>query len=96
MIIWVRGARKSGKTTLATKLQKLMPNSILLDGDRMRVCITKDLGFSEEDRLENNKRIAGLAKDLENQGFPVIVATICPDHVKDEVFYLTGCRFIEL
>ena len=96
MIIWCRGKRKSGKTTLAKQLQKLMPNSLILDGDEMRDSISKGLGFSDEDRMENNLRIARLAKILEAQGFPVIVATICPGKIKKEVFHITGCRFIEL
>ena len=96
MIIWIRGERKGGKTTLAKQLQGLMPNSILLDGDSMRASISQDLGFTEDDRLENNKRIALLAKELELQGFPVLVATICPSYVVETVFNLTGCRFINI
>jgi len=94
MIIWVRGQRKSGKTTTAKELQKLIPNSINLDGDDMRACITEDLGFSNKDRLENNIRIAKLAKALEVQGFTIIVSTICPFPI--EVYQITGCKFIEL
>jgi len=96
MIIWIRGARKIGKTTLAKQLQKLMPGSLILDGDDMRDSISRGLGFSDEDRLENNVRIARLAKILEAQGFPIIVSTICPGEIKEAVFNITGCRFIEL
>lgn len=94
MIIWIRGARKSGKTTLAKQLLERM-DAIWLDGDMVR-SIWTDLGFSDEDRLENNKRVARLAKAIEDQGRDVIVSTICPDNCKEEVFNITGCKFIEL
>ena len=96
MILWVRGKRGIGKTTLAKQIQASMPHSILLDGDSMRECITKDLGFTDEDRLENNLRIAGLAKKLSEQGHNVIVATICPAKIKKAVYYESKCRFIDL
>lgn len=96
MIIWITGERKSGKTTLALELQERMPNSILLDGDEMRESISTDLKFTEEDRLTNNIRIAKLAKKLENQNFTIIVATICPEYVRQDVYHITGCKFINL
>ena len=94
MIIWIRGPRKSGKTTLAKQLLERM-NAVWLDGDDMRT-MWPDLGFSEQDRLVNNIRVAKLAKILEDQGHDVIVSTICPDYCKEDVFNITGCRFIEL
>ena len=95
MIIWITGKRKSGKTTLGKELSSKL-KAIHLDGDDMRASITEGLGFSDEDRLENNKRIAKLAKILENQGWDVVCSTICPDHVRDDVFNITGCKFINL
>ena len=96
MIIVVRGQRSSGKTTFAKELQSKMSHSILLDGDDIRASISTDLGHSKKDRTTNNIRVAKLAKVLEDQGFPVIVAMICPDYVKQEVYWITGCKFIEL
>ena len=96
IIIWITGKRKAGKTTLAKELVGKMPNSVHLDGDEMRASISADLGFSEEDRLENNKRIAKLAKVIEGQGYDVVVSTICPPYVRKEVFWITGCRFIHI
>ncbi len=97
MIIWVTGARKSGKTTLARELCSKM-GAINLDGDDMRGSISEDLGFSNEDRVTNNVRIAKLAKVLEGQGFDVVVSTICPDvnGLRETIWNLTGCRFINL
>lgn len=94
MIIWIRGKRKSGKTTLAKQLLERM-DAVWLDGDMVRAVWT-DLGFTDKDRLENNLRVARLAKAMEDQGRDVIVSTICPDHCKEEVFNITGCKFIEL
>ena len=95
MIIWVRGERGVGKTTLAKTLQKKM-GGVFLDGDEMRASISKDLGYEEKDRMENNLRIARLAKILHEQGHDVIVATICPDYVKQEVYWVCKCTFIDL
>lgn len=93
MIIWIIGNIKAGKTTLAKKM--IGKNTILLDGDEMRNTINKDLGFSTEDRRENNLRIARLAKLLESQGFIIIVSTICPyEALRKEIKIMTDCKFI--
>jgi adenylylsulfate kinase len=93
MITWIAGNSGSGKTTLAKKLIK--PGEILLDGDSMRTCWT--LGFSEEDRRENNLRVAKIAKMLDLQGFNIIVAMICPYRdLREQVKEITNCRFVIL
>lgn len=76
MIIWCVGQSGSGKTTLAKKFQQ--PGVIFLDGDSVRNTINKDLGFSKEDRVENNLRVARLAKLLSDQGHSVVVSLITP------------------
>jgi len=94
MVTWVTGNSKSGKTTLAKKIIA-HDGGILLDGDAMRRCWS--LGFSKEDRIENNMRIAKIAKELDSQGFNVIVATICPYvQLRQDVHNITNCRFIYL
>lgn len=71
-------------------------DEIILDGDAMRA-VWVGMGFSEADRREQNLRVARLAKELEGQGFNVIVATICPYRdLRDEVQKITNCRFIYL
>ena len=93
-ITWISGQSKSGKTTLANKIRT---DEIILDGDVMRRSISQDLGLSEKDRWENNLRIARLAKELDAQGFNVIVATIAPyKSLREEIKKITGCRFIYL
>jgi len=93
MITWITGNSKAGKSTLARKMRK---GEVVLDGDVLR-SIWPGLGFSEEDRKEQNMRAARLAKELDSQGFDVIVATICPyKALRDEIKKLTGCRFVYL
>jgi len=93
MITWISGQSKSGKSTLARKIRT---NEIMLDGDAMRATINKDLGFSKKDREENNLRIARLARELDGQGFNVIVATIAPyKELREQIRKITG-KFIYL
>lgn len=94
MIQWIHGASGVGKTTLAKKL--IDAKTVHLDGDDMRRVWT-DLGFSDEDRMTNNVRIAQLARVLERQGFNVVVSTICPSkRIRKAVQKITGCTFIHI
>lgn len=94
MITWITGESGSGKTTLAKKLLT-DGKTVHLDGDAMRTCWT--LGFSKEDRFENNLRIAKIAKVINDQGFDVVVSTICPyEELKEQVYFICKCRFIKV
>ena len=94
MIQWVYGASGVGKSTLAKKL--VGSNTVHIDGDDMRRVWT-DLGFSDEDRMTNNIRIAHLSRVLERQGFNVVVSTICPSKkIRKAVGKITGCTFIHI
>ena len=94
MITWITGNSGSGKTTLAKKIINI-DGGILLDGDSMRTCW--ELGFTKDDRIVNNLRIAKIAKVLDQQGFNVVVSTICPYHdLREQVKNITNCRFIYL
>lgn len=75
-IIWLTGQTGSGKTTLAKALKQEI-GGIILDGDEMRKSISRGLGFSKEDREENNLRVARLAKVLSRENI-VIVSVIAP------------------
>ena len=92
MILWITGNSKAGKSTLAKKL--LTKKSIWLDGDAMRG-IWPGLGFSKRDRIENNLRIASLAKLVESQEKDVIVSSICPYmELREQVKKICGCIFV--
>ena len=71
-VIWFTGYSGSGKTTLANELAaystQLKKPFTILDGDNLRHTINKDLGFSNSDRIENNRRIAFVAKILSDAG----------------------------
>lgn len=77
MILWLTGNSGAGKTTTAQNLKKKR-NCIILDGDKMRESISLGLGFSKEDREENNLRIARLAKILREEGHLVVISVIAP------------------
>jgi adenylylsulfate kinase len=93
MITWLTGNSGAGKTTRA---EQMRTHEVVLDGDVLRT-IWPGLGFSKDDRLEQNWRAARLAKMLSDQGFDVLVATICP--YRDQrraIAQLIGCTFIYL
>jgi len=76
-VIWMTGLPCSGKTTIARKLQKNIPNLAILDGDELREWLSpKD--FSREGRNEHNKKVAHLAKLLLKHNVPVSVSLISP------------------
>ena len=81
--IWFTGLPSSGKSTIASELKTQLESfgvySYILDGDNLRSTINKDLGFTEEDRIENNRRISHISKILFNSGVVPIVATISPN-----------------
>lgn len=81
-IVWLTGLSGAGKTTLAEATRKLLVEQgiacVVLDGDRLRAGLNRDLGFSAADREENMRRTAEAAALFLEQGFVVLVATISP------------------
>ena len=81
--IWLTGLPSSGKSTIAEafgkKLKKENISYYIIDGDNIRSTLNKDLGFTKEDRIENNRRVAHLAKILFDSGVVPIVATVSPN-----------------
>jgi len=81
-VIWYTGLSGSGKSTsadlLSKKLNSMNIQNIWLDGDNLRSGINSDLGFSDEDRIENLRRTVEIAKLFFNLGYIVIVSTISP------------------
>ena len=81
-VVWLTGLSGAGKSTIAVHLeQRLFVQDyrvMLLDGDSVRKGLCSDLGFSDRDRQENNRRVAELSALLAAQGLIVLVAFISP------------------
>lgn len=82
LVIWLTGLSGSGKSTIAnelnTRLFHLNKHSVILDGDNTRLGINHDLGFTNADRTENNRRVAEIAKLFMESGNIVICSFISP------------------
>ncbi len=80
--IWFTGLSGSGKSTIANALEKELvmqgKHTMLLDGDNLRLGLNNDLGFTEEDRVENIRRFAEVAKLMNDAGLIVLVSAISP------------------
>lgn len=80
--IWFTGLSCSGKSTIANELDKLLNkngyHTMILDGDNIRLGLNKDLKFSNDDRIENIRRIAEVAKLMNDAGLINIVSFISP------------------
>lgn len=81
-VLWLYGLSGSGKSTLANALEKKLHSEgkyvIMLDGDNLRSGLNANLGFTDEDREENIRRTAELAKLLQRNGAIVLVSLITP------------------
>ena len=80
--IWMTGLSGSGKSTVANALEKRLVSlglhTMLLDGDNIRMGLNRNLGFKEADRIENIRRIAEVARLMNDAGLIVITAFISP------------------
>ena len=81
-VVWLTGLSGAGKSTIANlvdrRLHALGRHTYLLDGDNVRHGLNRDLGFTEEDRVENIRRVAEVAKLMADAGLIVITAFISP------------------
>ena len=82
MILWFTGLSGSGKSTIANLVDKKLfaegRHTYVLDGDNIRHGLNRDLGFTEQDRVENIRRVAEVAKLMADAGLIVIVSFISP------------------
>jgi bifunctional enzyme CysN/CysC len=81
-VLWFTGLSASGKSTIANILERrlhlLGMHTYLLDGDNVRHGLNRDLGFTNEDRVENIRRVAEVAKLMADAGLVVLVSFISP------------------
>jgi bifunctional enzyme CysN/CysC len=81
-VVWLTGYSGAGKSTIANLVEKklfsLGHRTYLLDGDNVRHGLNKDLGFTEQDRVENIRRVAEVAKLMVDAGLIVLVSFISP------------------
>jgi bifunctional enzyme CysN/CysC len=89
MTVWFTGLPSSGKSTLANALEAALASlgrhTYLLDGDNLRHGLNKDLGFSEDDRTENIRRAAEVARLMNDAGLLVLGAFVSPLQVNRDL-----------
>ncbi|HEY1027278.1 MAG TPA: adenylyl-sulfate kinase [Pseudomonas sp.] len=100
-VIWFTGLSGAGKSTLAEALERSLHaagrHTYLLDGDHLRTGLNRDLGFSEQDRQENIRRVGEVAALMVDAGLIVLAAFISPFRAdRDVVRQLLPGRFIEV
>jgi len=81
-VVWLTGLSGAGKSTIANLVEKRLHvdgrHTYLLDGDNVRHGLNKDLGFTDEDRVQNIRRVAEVSKLMVDAGLIVIVSFISP------------------
>lgn len=102
VVVWLTGLSGSGKTTLALglelKLHELGVLTQVLDGDNIRTGLNSNLGFSQEDRFENIRRIAETAKLFAQCGVVTICCFVSPEReMRDSAREIVGSDdFVEV
>jgi adenylylsulfate kinase len=81
-VLWLTGLSAAGKSTIVNGLDPVLRargvKTCILDGDSLRSGLCRDLGFSDDDRDENVRRVAEVAALMANAGLTVMVALISP------------------
>ncbi len=81
-VLWFTGLSGAGKSTIADLVEQMLHrlgrHTIVLDGDNVRHGLNRDLGFTDEDRVENIRRVAEVAKLMVDAGLIVLVSFISP------------------
>lgn len=81
-VVWLTGLSGSGKSTIANRIEERLTaegrHAYLIDGDNLRHGLSRDLGFTEADRVENIRRAAEVARMMADAGLIVLVSLISP------------------
>jgi bifunctional enzyme CysN/CysC len=102
IVVWMTGLSGSGKSTIANAVEKKLANmnyhTFLLDGDNLRLGLSKDLGFTDADRIENIRRVGEVAKLMTDAGLIVLTAFISPFLLEREMVrnMIKSDEFIEV
>ena len=82
IVVWLCGLSGSGKSSIANAAERVLHQqgrfTVILDGDNLRAALNADLSFTDQDRLENIRRIAEVAKIFVAQGAITFVSAITP------------------
>jgi len=88
-IVWLTGLSGAGKSTIANTVERQLhaagQHTMLLDGDNLRHGLSRDLGFTEADRVENIRRVGEVAKLLVDAGLIVLCSFISPYRAEREM-----------
>lgn len=101
LVVWMTGLSGSGKTTIAQEVERRLVAqgipSYVLDGDKLRSGLNRDLGFSTEDRNENIRRTTEVAKLFKDAGVVTFVTLISPfEEARQKARAQVGSDFIEV
>jgi adenylylsulfate kinase len=102
VVLWFTGLSGSGKSTVAGALEQALHqlgvSTYLLDGDNVRHGLCSDLGFSDDDRRENIRRVGEVAKLMVDAGLVVLTAFISPHRPERQMVreMLDTGRFVEV
>ena len=102
VVLWFTGLSGSGKSTVAGALEQALHragvSTYLLDGDNVRHGLCRDLGFSDDDRKENIRRVGEVAKLMVDAGLVVLTAFISPHRAERQMVreLLGAGQFVEV
>ena len=101
LVVWMTGLSGAGKTTIAQEVERRLVSqgipAYVLDGDKLRRGLNKDLGFSDKDRRENIRRVAEVARMFKNAGIVTFVTLISPfEKSRRNARSIVGREFMEV
>ncbi|MCX6865457.1 MAG: adenylyl-sulfate kinase [Verrucomicrobia bacterium] len=101
IVVWLFGLSGSGKSSIANAVERVLHQqgrfTTILDGDNLRTGLNANLGFTDQDRMENIRRIAETAKIFVSQGIITLVSAITPrGELRDLARGLLGADLFEV